>query len=514
MFRTNVPATSAAFHDRADELRRLESLIDDLEHGKTSWIALLGARKIGKTSLLLELQRRRHRAGLAFAVLDSFEERPVSAAIFRRLALRVADAFLSRGLGASLESLAARPDEYRAALSEAGALSRAPRELRSWMLSLADARIDRSFVEEALKLPQRLAEALGARCVVAWDEFQEVSQLSGTRTGTDLLALARAIWQKHDRVAYLVSGSERTMLRNMVASRTSPFFQHFSLMELGPMRGSDALELLRQHAPPDRPIPIAVAKRAVSLLGGHPFYLQLFGETLTAREPPYDASALKNAFSELLFSNTGRLSMYFAREHDQIVGRASTLGAALQALCTGPSRLSDIASAMGAPTGATVGYIERLGEAVRRNEQGLYELTDPVFGLWLRWRKPGGTIVPMSVIGDEAELEVARALAAMGFELVYQSRASRGAFDLLAIRAGQHLGVQVKRTSLPLRFKKAEWNRMVADAARLDWRFVIAVVTPPPQGRVLLLDPAAARVGRTVVMDQDGAIDNLLKWID
>ncbi|MBI5531741.1 MAG: ATP-binding protein [Deltaproteobacteria bacterium] len=514
MFRTNVPVTAAAFHDRSEELRRLEALIDQLEEGKTSWVALLGARKIGKTSLLLELQQRRHRDRTVFAVLDSFEDRPVSAAIFRRLALRVTDAFVSRSLGASLESLAGQPDAYRAALTEVDSLYRAPRDLRAWLLSLPDARIDRAFVEEALKLPQKLAEVHDARCVVAWDEFQEVAQLSGTRMGGDLLALARATWQKHDRVAYLVSGSERTMLRNLVTSKNSPFFQHFSLIELGPMGDSDSLALLRHNAPPHRTIPLALARRAVSLLGGHPFYLQLFGETITAHEPPYDAAVLKDVFSELLFSNTGRLSMYFAREHDQIVGRASTLGATLQALCTGPRRLSDVASEIGAPTGATVGYIERLGDAVTRRKDGRYELSDPVFALWLQWRKPGGTIVPMSVVGEEAELEVARVLAAMGFELVYQSRASRGAFDLIAIRAGQPLGIQVKRTSLPLRFKKAEWNRMVADAARLGWKFVIAAVTPSAPSSVVLLDPAAARVGRTVVVEDKAAIDNLLMWVD
>ena len=40
----------------------------------------------------------------------------------------------------------------------------------------------------------------------------------------------------------------------------------------------------------------------------------------------------------------------------------------------------------------------------------------------------------MSVVGDVAEQAVARFLAALGFDLVYQSRASRGAFDILALR--------------------------------------------------------------------------------
>ena len=176
-------------------------------------------------------------------------------------------------------------------------------------------------------------------------------------------------------------------------------------------------------------------------------------------------------------------------------------------------RLTDVANAIGAPVGATTRYIERLGDAVLKRQDGRYELADPVFALWLRWRAPGGTVVPMSVIGDEAEFTVARALAQMGFELVYQSRASRGAFDLFAVRAGWQLGVQVKRMALPLRFKKNEWNRMTADADRLGWQFVIAAVTPPPQSRLFFLDPEHARVGRTIALDEDASIDNLLLWM-
>ena len=100
-------------------------------------------------------------------------------------------------------------------------------------------------------------------------------------------------------------------------------------------------------------------------------------------------------------------------------------------------------------------------------------------------------------------------LARMGFELVYQSRASRGAFDLLALRGAAQLGLQVKRTKLPVRFSAAAWARMEAESVRLGWSWAIAVVTP--SGRVYLLDPSAAR-GRT--LDAAAEIENLPRWVD
>jgi Holliday junction resolvase len=204
------------------------------------------------------------------------------------------------------------------------------------------------------------------------------------------------------------------------------------------------------------------------------------------------------------------LTSIVLREFEQLVGRSSTLAAVVEALADGPLRLGELATKIGSPTGAAVRYLERLGDAVLRKEDR-YRLDDPVFALWVRWKKPGGTVVPMSVL--DAELEVAKRLAEMGFELVYQSRASRGAFDLLAMRGGGQLGVQVKRTSLPVRLKKMEHNRMRADAQRFGWRFVLAVVTPEPEHVVVFLDPERARAGRLLTLSEEASIDNLLAWL-
>jgi AAA+ ATPase superfamily predicted ATPase/Holliday junction resolvase len=511
MFRTSNPVTGSGFFDRTAEIAQLEEAVGSLRAGSPRWLALLGGRKIGKTSLLLELTRR-ELDGVVVAVLDSFEERPLSLGIFRRLALRVADAFFSRGLGVSLEALSQDPEEYRTALVEAEGFALLPRELRATLLRLADATPDLRLAEISLGLAEKLAVALDKHCVVAWDEFQELSRLGG-RVDGDVLALARAVWQRHVRTAYFICGSERTMLRNLVTSQRSPFFQHFGLIELGPMPTVAAVDLLVRSAPPRRPIPLDVARKAVEVLGGHPFYLQMFGETLTAKEPPYDSALLRQVFSEMLFSRTGRLSLYFANELEKTVGQAATLSAVLESLAERPKRLTEIAADIGAASGSTARYLERLGDAVVHRTDGLYELADPVFALWLRWRKPGGTIVPMAVVGDEAELEVARRLAEMGFELVYQSRASRGAFDLLGIRNGVQLGIQVKRSDFPLRFPKTVWSRLRADAEKLGWRFVLAAVSPS-RGTVSFLSPESAAVRRAVVLDSRAVIDNLLAWLE
>jgi Holliday junction resolvase len=118
----------------------------------------------------------------------------------------------------------------------------------------------------------------------------------------------------------------------------------------------------------------------------------------------------------------------------------------------------------------------------------------------------------MTVIGDAAEREVAEVLARAGFELVYQSRASRGSFDLLATRGAHQLGVQVKRSPLPLRFDRATWQRMHADAKRLGWRWVVASVSAGSGAR--FLDPGKARRGKEVRLTEAAIIDGLVAWLE
>jgi AAA+ ATPase superfamily predicted ATPase len=512
VFRTSLPATADSFQNRDVELRRIERLVADLDRGEPRWLAILGPRKVGKTSLVLEIARRRSDARTRFVTLDTTDSLPLSLHFFRRYAAAVLDAALGRGVGLALPHLLANAAEFRAALQRSTVFGALDADLRVHVQELPTWPLGEATVRACLELPERLAAALDLRIVVAIDEFQELAGLAARRGGQDPLPMMRAVWQRHQRIAYVVSGSGRSMLTRMVTDDHSPFFQHFDVMRLDPFSPEAAKALLRDASPPGRAIGPDLAEKAMSVLGTHPFYLQLFGETLTASEPPYDEAELKAAIQALLFSRTGRLALYFEGEYQRLVGRSTFLAATLTALAAGKRRVGEIATEIGATSGATVSYLSRLEDAVRRADDGAWSLDDPVFQLWLRWRQPGGTVLPMSLIGTEAELRVAEHLARSGFELIYLSRASRGPFDLLATRAGRQLGVQVKRSGSPLRFQRTEWTRMVAEAKTLRWTWAIARVSP--EGQVRLLDPAKAKRGQQVRIADDAAIENVLEWME
>lgn len=512
MFRTNLPVSRSRFHDRVKALERLKRLATDLKRGEPRWLAIIGPRKVGKSSLIAEAARRYGDSKLRFVSFDVFDAMPVSFEAFRRLAAKILDAALAEDGGPAISVVVDDPRRLREALAQSDRFSKLPAALRTSLIELADRPADDALVRDALALPEQLAKALDLRFIVAIDEFQELLSLGGARGSVDPLPLMRSTWQKHERVGYVISGSSRTMLLDLVSSERSPFFQHFDVLQLGPFDRGDAIELLTSEAPEDRAISPENAERAYQVLGGNPFYLQLFGEALTALEPPYDEGAMKEALQSLLFSRAGRLALYFTAEHQRIVGRSAGLAAALEALADGPMRASDVGTRIRATSGTTVRSLERLGDVVSKLPDGRYTIDDPAYAAWVRWRAPGGAAVPMKLIGDEAEQRVAEHLASLGFELVYQSRASRGAFDLLAIRGARQLGVQVKRSALPLRFAKTTWTRMLGDAARWGWAFCIAAVDP--SGEVTLLDPERASKRKEARIGEEARIDNVLTWLE
>jgi hypothetical protein len=511
VFIPNLPVTRLEFFDREADLERIERAIDKLARGAPQWLCIIGNRRVGKTSLLLEAARRvREDDGkrLGFVVVDVMESAPVSAEVLRTLALAALDAVIAPELGGSLRALAPQRAEYVAAVTGTKAFQKLDAGWRQSVIALPELKpSSAAFAKTCLELPEALAAATQVRLLVAIDEFQELASLSLPQAAP--MALMRSIWQRHRHVGYVVSGSSRSMLLELATSRASPFFQHFEVMQLEPFGEADATRLLTESSRDATRISDALARRVFAAVGGHPFYLQVVGEALSRRPRGSDERALRETLQEVLFSRTGTLSLYFEREYQRLVGRATTLAAALDHLASGPARMADVARGIGAATGPTLGYLHRLGDAVVKQDDGRYALADPVFGLWLRWRQPGGTVVPMSVVGDEAELAVARQLAQMGFQTVYQSRGSRGAFDLLALRGPTRLAVQVKRRPVPLRFSRSEWQRMQADGKALQWSWIVASVAK--DGAVTFLDPSKVR---TLTLGPAAAISNLLAWLE
>ena len=156
-------------------------------------------------------------------------------------------------------------------------------DVRNELDRLPEQKPSADMMRRWLQLPEDICQALDRGVVIAIDEFQELGALE--RRGFAPFPLMRAVWQRHERCASIISGSAPSLLRELVTSRHSPFFQHFALFDLEPFSTDDAVSLLVESSPPDRRIAPWLAKRIVEVVGWESVYLQLVGETIVTEAP-------------------------------------------------------------------------------------------------------------------------------------------------------------------------------------------------------------------------------------
>jgi len=83
--------------------------------------------------------------------------------------------------------------------------------------------------------------------------------------------------------------------------------------------------------------------------------------------------------------------------------------------------------------------------------------------------------LPALLVGTETEKLIAKRLSSEGFRLAYESKASRGTFDLLALYEFRCIGIQCKKVALPYSLPKTVARRMDAEGERLGWEPVLAL---------------------------------------
>ncbi|PSR34461.1 MAG: ATPase [Sulfobacillus benefaciens] len=241
--------------DLIDRELFLEGLTRRLSDGQN--ILLAGPRRIGKTSLALEVLRRLHREGYDVALVDMFGITSV-----RELTEHLANALLENrtGVQRTVEKLR---DMVRAAHTEVRV------SVQGIELGLSFARRQGSemdLLEEALAITDKLIRASNTRVILVFDEFQELS-----RVDVNLPKILRSHLQQKPHISCLFLGSKPTLLAQLFSQGNEAFFRYavsLPVPEIPPDAWSDYL--VRKFS--ERGISITPAEVGVllKLTGGHP----------------------------------------------------------------------------------------------------------------------------------------------------------------------------------------------------------------------------------------------------
>jgi uncharacterized protein len=128
------------------------------------------------------------------------------------------------------------------------------------------------YLDLALRLPDRIAQADGKRAIVFFDEFQEVASPRHPYGDPDALTKRmRAIFQRTDNVSYLFAGSLEHVMRDLFAPERRAFSGFGSLRSLRSIETDDWRAGLRERFESDgcEVDPTALG-RLVEVGEGHP----------------------------------------------------------------------------------------------------------------------------------------------------------------------------------------------------------------------------------------------------
>lgn len=342
----------------------LATLRDRAAHGR--FVLLHAPRRYGKTSLV---NRLAHDAGqdreLAVVTVD-LEGVLTLDDVSRRIQhayRRLPRSAFGKAISTALSALSTAG----VAVSRGG-LTVAPR-------SAAEAAPE---LERLLDLPHATATKLGTRVLVVLDEFQAIAPVANADA-----VLRSQIQHQRDRVSYLFSGSEQSLLRAIFADRARPLYGQAEQVALGPLPADVAAEMVATKFDETGRDPGGALTALVATAGGHPQRLGFLADSL------WQATAARSVADEATWQ--AALTAGLRRANAEFVALESGLPmtqrkvALLLALGEPPTGAA--AARMGLSKGSSRGALDALlGKGHAHERDGEVMLVDPLYGAWLRNR--------------------------------------------------------------------------------------------------------------------------------
>lgn len=255
LFPLGGPVSEKDIVDREDFL---VSLGTRLLEGQS--IMLAGPRRIGKTSLALEVLRRLKTKESYVAIVDLFRYNTK-----KELSLAIIDACLENRSGIN-KTTAALKDGLKK-ITGSAKLTAKIQDLEVAFGLPSESRSDDELFNYALQLPEILAKRDKKHIVLVFDEFQEVIRIAGE----DTLKVMHSYFQMQEGVAYLFLGSKEGMMNTIFGDKRQAFYRFATILPIPPIPTEAWKEYLSRKFLEHK---IAVNDRSISeildLSGGHP----------------------------------------------------------------------------------------------------------------------------------------------------------------------------------------------------------------------------------------------------
>ncbi|HAM50105.1 MAG TPA: ATP-binding protein [Nitrospiraceae bacterium] len=362
----------APFCNRQVEIKELLSHASNAAN-----VVLFSPRRYGKTSLVKKVQQQLSKKKLAAIYMDFFGIDSVDD-MSARLASRVFsfchgnEPLFKKAIGfLSVWRPVLRPDpEYGISLTVEPTARKKGVEL----------------LEDTLSGLGRFIKDYRRGCHIVFDEFQEIVEL---RESLQVEGIMRSHIQTHANASYFFVGSRRRILNDIFNEKKRPFYRSAINYPLPPLPSEEAAEfILEQFRRSGKVCPQAIATRIVEAVRGYPYYIQripysvfeISGKRITEED-------YTKGFRKAL---EGERPVYEALLQSLSLQQIKIISALADQVTESPYSAEYMARHGLGSVGGLQGALKKLMELdYIEQDRGVFQVVDPVFGIWLRHLKEG-----------------------------------------------------------------------------------------------------------------------------
>ena len=361
------------FVDREATLKLLLEFASATKKGDPARLAIIGPRKIGKTALLWKFQNLSRDLPVVYFDINSIMGTPKE--------------FAWRYLGTMIRAIEGRDIN----VFDTGEVRRAAEQSRNMAflkvaLALENAD-DITAITTALDLPQRFEE----RMIVILDEFQGLMKADRFKQIANIMHLVRDVMQR-SKNGYIISGSEVSILEDILQNSNSPLFGQFTIRYLGPLPPEDTKRLCKALLKPfDKGIDKAASNYLAKVTDRTPYYTMVvtndMAMTLMVQDRPNaNLDDARRSIYNTVVSRQGELYRYFEYLFDLLTKRTESLRVkdALLHLCRREMGIHQMANVMGISDAESSTILKKLRELdIIACHKDAFTVPDMLFRFWL-----------------------------------------------------------------------------------------------------------------------------------
>jgi AAA+ ATPase superfamily predicted ATPase len=364
------PAPPEEIVDRKDEVKKI---VEMCANEKINYaIALLGYRRIGKTTILAKAAQELDSRGVLVVYFDVKKNLGDPAGFLNRLEKTVFDEYLrhmGRGKAAlgTVKNVAERAFHsvtrslkgikgvgVQLTLKPSGEVELEPK------LEFGRSPDYGEMFSAAFESINRVSKSVDGKVVVILDEFQDMTKLHRYRGLGNILDRFRDVIQNRAKnLSYVVSGSQVHLTREFLERGTA--LLHFVEVDVDELKEPYAMELFEKYCGGRSLIRDKVeggAEEAFRLVGGHPLYVMALAEAWDGKSP------LGDVYKELLTSPRKPLSIYaeYVLTADLAEARRGepVLRTIMRVLAAEPKSVSEVSKATRIEQAALPSYLNEL----------------------------------------------------------------------------------------------------------------------------------------------------------